>query len=102
MSTSSSGGCVSWELITASALLARGPVRLWGLVLTDAGAPTATVYNGLNTGGRVVMGVRAVGGVQETVSVLLTKPLLFSNGLYVDLSGTVDFCLVLFEPLPER
>src|SRR3972149_5979467 len=75
------------------ALLARGPVRLWGLVLTDAGAPTATVYNGLNTGGRVVMGVRAVGGVQETVSVLLTKPLLFSNGLYVDLSGTGDFCL---------
>lgn len=90
-----------WERITADALLSRGPVLFRGLVLSDAAAIVATVYDGLNALGRPVCSVQTVAAVTQTVPVLLDPPILLQNGLFVALSAVPDDCLVLFAPLPN-
>jgi hypothetical protein len=90
-----------WENITASDCLSRGPVLFRGLVLSDALAIVATVYDGVNANGRRVCSVQTVAAVVQTVPLLLEKPLLLQNGLFVNLSAAPDDCLVLFDPLPS-
>jgi hypothetical protein len=92
---------VGWENITDSALLSRGPVLFWGLVLTDVLEIWAVVYDGVNANGRRVCSVKTIVAAVGTAPLLLEKPLLFQNGLYVSLSAAPDDCLVLFDPLPS-
>jgi len=92
---------VGWERIALSDCLARGPVLFWGIVLSDALAIVATVYDGVNAAGRQVFSAQTVAGVTQTVPVLLTRPLLLQHGLFVGLSALPDDCLVLFESLPS-
>jgi hypothetical protein len=90
-----------WEPIYADALLSRGPVLFHGLVLSDAAAIVATVYDGINALGRRVCSVQTDGLVPNTVPMLLNKPILLQSGLFVALSAAPDDCLVLFDPLPN-
>jgi hypothetical protein len=92
---------VGWEHIVASGALSLGPVLFWGIVLSDALAIVATVYDGPNALGRPVCSAQTVAGVIQTVPILLEKPLLLQNGLFVNLSASPDNCLVLFDPLPR-
>jgi hypothetical protein len=91
---------VGWERIVASGCLARGPVNFWGIVLSDAAAIVATVYDGLNAAGRPVCSAQTGGLGVPTTTILLVRPLLLQHGLFVNLDAAPDDCLVLFEPLP--
>lgn len=90
-----------WEPILADALLSRGPVLFRGLVLSDALAIVATVYDGINANGRRVCSAQTVAGVTQTVPIHLDPPIRLQNGLFVALSAAPDDCLVLFDPLPN-
>ena len=89
-----------WERIVASALLSPGPVLFWGIVLSDAASIVATVYDGPNAAGRPVCSAQNLVAVVQTVCIILERPILLQNGLFVNLSAAPDDCLVLFDPLP--
>jgi hypothetical protein len=90
-----------WERIVATGLVSRGPVLFWGIVLSDAASIVATVYDGINALGRPVCSVQNLVAVVQTVPMLLPRPILLQDGLFVVLSAAPDDCLVLFDPLPN-
>jgi len=92
---------VGWENITASDCLSRGPVLFWGLVLNAAVPLTAIIHNGRNAIAPRVCSATTNPGVLVTILILLPKPILLQNGLYLELTAAPDDCLVLFDPLPS-
>jgi hypothetical protein len=91
---------IAWQRITEDTVLGRGPILFWGAVLSHSANASAIFYDGVNASGRRVFSLRTVTSVVETVSAILSKPLLLEDGLYVDLSAAPEDLLVLYESLP--
>jgi hypothetical protein len=89
---------LGWRRVTADGQIARGPVDLWGFILTGDGVGVADValYDGANTSGRAVLDLWA--STVESKVVLLPRPMPLEDGLYIDVGSNVTSLLVLFEP----
>lgn len=73
-----------WQRITADAVVGRGPLKLYGVLLTDDGVGNAdaTLYEGANAGGRRLFTLKTL---QHT-----TRPLTFPDGLHLQDGLFVD------------
>ncbi len=94
------GTPVSWENVAADTALSRGPCWLYGVLVSSGASLTATIRDGVNANGRIVLELRTVGAISETVAVWLAKPLYLHNGLFVDLSAAAQGALVAWIPEP--
>jgi len=79
-------------------LLREGPGVLLGVLVTSHSNDPGIVvlYDGSSTDGRKMLDVRAPTNL--TYFVEFKYPLSFREGLYVDVGGDVDSCVVLWYP----
>jgi len=87
---------VGWKWCTVDQLVSPGPCFLLGIMLTasSAGAATATIRNGHNTGGEIVCVVGA--SASWTVTFPPQSPIYLDKGLFVDVGSNVTGVLVMY------
>jgi hypothetical protein len=87
-------GTVQAVRLTASALVKTGPGVLYGYVIVDqGGAVTAAFYDNTAASGTVLISYKSATNVTNQFNPAVGIP--FSNGLYVDISGTTPSVTVL-------
>lgn len=88
---------ISWKWVTASQILSKKGCTLLDAVLvaSSAGSATTTLYDGVNTTGKVIVTLSAVASDMGHLEVAVGIPL--ENGLYVDVGSNVVGVLVLWS-----
>ena len=87
--------------VAADALIARGPVLLHGVSVTgDDGTAIATVHNGSNENGTVLVTVSGASTI--TVGIDYSEPVYCERGIYVNLSGAATNQAVSVQWSPIR
>ena len=90
---------VRWENVTYDLCLTTKKTVLYQVVLTDDGVGVAdvTVYDGINTGGRVVSIVRTL--QNATLQINFEGGIVLQQGLFVDVGSNVGSCLVRYREM---
>ncbi len=87
-------------VVTVDTLISRGPTLFWGYALQSSAAWSLTLRNGVNTSAPAQF---AAGTAASTIaSVVLTRPVLFRDGLFADLGAGLTNVTILYEPLREE
>ena len=90
----------TWKWITADEQLEKGPGILSYIVLTAKNNPcTLTMHDGIGTSGKIICIIETTAAQSRPYA--FHDRLLFSHGLYVNLSGDVEGVLVVWHPLPH-
>ena len=91
----------AWQRITADTFITRGPILLYGVVLSsdNVGAADAALYEGRNTSGRLLFTMRAP--QTQTTSVIWATPIHLADGLYIDVGSNVGDVFILYAHLRE-
>ena len=88
----------SWKWLTADELLSHGPCELVFAMLTSASAAaTATLYNGENTTGQVIVVLEATTNISQQIHV--PQGIYCERGLYVDVDSNATGILVQWREL---
>jgi len=92
---------VAWQRIAADTFVTRGPIRLYGVLLTSDGVGTAdvTLYEGANTSGRRLFQLLAP--IAQSVPLMLSVPIELEDGLYLDVGSNVGDVFVLYDHILE-
>jgi hypothetical protein len=93
---------LSWQELTADTLVSRVPILVAGVVVTSAGVAvtTATFYNGVNA--LASRSFRVLAPTTASNLIMFPYPVLFPNGLFVDVDANVASVLVLYIPLSDQ
>jgi hypothetical protein len=91
----------AWQRIAADTFVTRGPINLWGLILTDdaVGAADVTLYEGANTDGRRLFTLRTI--QNQSNPCFFPVPILLEDGLYVDVGTNVLEAFILYQHVQE-
>lgn len=92
---------IAYRNLSADALVWRGPSLFYGaVILTSVTGGDATIYDAqsADTPRKVI---RLEGIANESRPVMLPKPALLGEGLYVHVGSNVTEIVVFYEPLLE-
>lgn len=92
---------LSWQRLDTDSRFIRGPIRLWGVVLTSDGLgnAAAALYEGANIDGRRLLVIDAP--EYQTVPLMFPKPIYLERGLYLEPAVNVLDVLIIYESLQE-
>lgn len=89
---------VSWTRVAKSGVAVYVPCKVWGfLVRTGSGKEEVVIYDGQDTGSGMLFS-KLYCALDGMTPFLFTKPLAFTNGVYLDFTGNIDEVTVLWEP----
>ena len=86
-----------WANVTYDLCLETKPTKLYQVILTDDGVGPAdvTIYDGHNTGGKVVSIVRTL--QNTTLQINLEGGITLQQGLFIDVGTNVGSCLLRYK-----
>jgi len=86
-----------WANVTYDLCLETKATKLFQVILTDDGVGVAdvTIYDGHNTGGKVVSIVRTL--QNATLQINLEGGITLHQGLFVDVGSNVGSCLLRYK-----
>ena len=90
----------TWIRLTATQRVTKGPCQVGAVIVSPSGdskTGNATLYDGESTDDPRVLKVYSGTGV--TNEVVFPVPLVCQRGLYVVLGGSIDECVLQYEPL---
>ena len=92
---------ISALAVTVDTLVARGPCLLWGWTGGRASATAQVVLrDGQNVGAPLKIDFEVP--TANNGSCVLFRPILFRNGLFVDLGANMASITILYEPIREE
>lgn len=92
----------SWKWVTADELLSHGPCELLcaKFIPSAAATATATIYDGENTSGDIIVAFRTAQSKQADLSP--KKPIYCRRGIYVDCIANVRGVFVQWRELGHK
>uniref|UniRef100_A0A6M3IHD8 Uncharacterized protein n=1 Tax=viral metagenome TaxID=1070528 RepID=A0A6M3IHD8_9ZZZZ len=92
----------TWIRITASQRITKGSCQVGAVIVAPSGDTkegNATLYDGESTVDTRLLIVRSGKGI--TREVVFPVPLVCHRGLYVVIGGSLDECLIQYDPLKQ-
>jgi len=92
----------SWKWVTADELLSHGPCELLYLHLipSSAATSTATLYDGENTNGQIIVDIRIA--TSRACELEPPVPIYCRRGLYIDMKATIKGCFIMWRELGPK
>ena len=92
---------VAWEHCSVDTVMHRGKAAIFSIVLSSDGVAEAdaVVYDGASAEAKKYVKIYCAD--EETYQLRFAPPLVFNNGIYVDVGTNVDQVIVQYQPLPQ-